>query len=53
MMEIKVVKVFMEPLLYLLKFLEVEGMDQEVIEVEAVVRPPLPTYMQVVWTPQL
>jgi hypothetical protein len=53
MMETKFVKVLMEFLLYLLKFLEVEGMDQEVIEVEAVVRPPLPTYMQVVWTPQL
>ena len=53
MMETKFVKVLMEFLLYLLKFLEVEGMVQEVIEVEAAVQPPLPTCMQVELMPPL
>ena len=53
MMEIKAVKILMETLLYLLKCLEVEGMDLVVIEVEAAAKPPLPIYMQVGWTQRL
>ena len=44
--EIKAVKILMETPLYLLKYLEVEGMDPVVIEVEAAAKPPPPIYMQ-------
>jgi hypothetical protein len=53
MTEIKVVKILMETLLYLLKCLEVEGMDPVVIEVEAAAKPPPPIYMQVGWMQRL
>lgn len=41
-----------EFLLYLHKFLEVEGMVMEVIEVEVTAQPPLQICMRVEWTPR-